>query len=265
MATTTRRSSTKTTERVDATPAEVAAEPVRTEEIIPRDHSEPGGAVTVTTGREPALPREARTRHNPSTEGVVMSLAAKGLANAQISAHLAETFGATISPEAVAKITNGVLDELTDWLTRPLEEIYPVIFIDAMVVKIRGGKVANRPVHTSIGVTMDGRREVLGLWIGEGGEGAKYWHQVLTEITNRGVNDVCFLICDGLRGLAEAVNTVWPQAIRADLRRASRPQHVPLRQPQRPATARPRYPSHLHRPKRSSRKRTSRRVRRYLG
>jgi putative transposase len=157
--------------------------------------------------------REPRTRHNLNREGVVMSLAAKGLTYSQISAHLAEVYGATISPEAVARITDGVIEEMTDWQTRPLEEVYPVLFIDAMVVKIRGGKVANRPVHTAIGVTLDGRREVLGLWISEAGEGARYWHQVLTEIANRGVHDVCFLICDGLKGLAEAANAVWPQAI----------------------------------------------------
>jgi putative transposase len=88
-----------------------------------------------------------------------------------------------------------------------------VVFIDAIQVKIRDGQVANRPVYTVIGVTVDGMRDVLGLWVGDGGEGAKYWHQVLSEIKNRGVKDVLFLVCDGLRGLVESVNDIWPLAI----------------------------------------------------
>src|SRR5439155_977781 len=105
------------------------------------------------------------------------------------------------------------LEEMAAWQSRPLDEVYPVIFIDAIQVKIRDGQVANRPVYTVIGVTVDGMRDMLGLWVGDGGEGAKYWHQVLSEIRNRGVNDVCILVCDGLRGLVESVNDVWPLAI----------------------------------------------------
>ena len=89
----------------------------------------------------------------------------------------------------------------------------PVVFIDAIHVKIRGGKVANRPVYTVVGVTLDGERDILGLWVGDGGEGAKYWHQVLSEILNRGTVDVCIVVCDGLRGLVEAIGDIWPQAI----------------------------------------------------
>jgi putative transposase len=89
----------------------------------------------------------------------------------------------------------------------------PGDFIDAIQVKIRDGQVANRPIYTVVGVTVDGTREILGLWVGEGGEGAKYWHQVLSEIKNRCVNDVLFLVCDGLRGLVESVNDLWPRAI----------------------------------------------------
>jgi len=99
------------------------------------------------------------------------------------------------------------------WQSRPLDEVYPVIFIDAIQVKIRDGQVANRPVYTVVGVTVDGMRDVLGLWVGDGGEGAKYWHQVLGEIRNRGVNDVLILVCDGLRGLVESVADIWPLAI----------------------------------------------------
>ena len=109
--------------------------------------------------------------------------------------------------------------------------MYPVLFIDAIHVKIRDGQVANRPVYVAIGVTVDGTRDILGLWAGDGGEGAKYWAHVLTEIKNRGVGDVCLLVCDGLAGLPEAVAAVWPQAVvqncvvhllRASFRYASR-------------------------------------------
>ena len=88
-----------------------------------------------------------------------------------------------------------------------------MIFIDAIVVKIRDGQVANRPVYTAIGVTVDGQRDILGLWIGTGGEGAKYWLQVLTEIKNRGVDDACIVVCDGLKGLPESIEATWPLAV----------------------------------------------------
>ena len=91
--------------------------------------------------------------------------------------------------------------------------MYPVVFIDAIVVKIRDGQVANRPVYAAIGVTVDGQRDILGLWIGTGGEGTKYWLQVLTEIKNRGVDDVCIVVCDGLKGLPESIEATWPLAI----------------------------------------------------
>lgn len=155
----------------------------------------------------------AKPRRLNDVDGVVMSLASKGLMNSQISAHLTEVYGAQVSPEAIGRITDRVLEEMVEWQTRPLDPVYPVMFIDAMVVKIRDGKTANRPVHTAIGINLEGNRDICGLWVGEGGEGAKYWHQVLTEIANRGVEDVCFLVCDGLKGLPDAVNAVWPQTI----------------------------------------------------
>ena len=98
---------------------------------------------------------------------------------------------------------------------RPLDPVYAVIFIDAINVKIREGQVANRPIYLALGVTVDGERDVLGLWAGEhgDGEGAKYWLRVLTEIKNRGVRDVCMLVCDGLKGLPDAVSAVWEKTI----------------------------------------------------
>ena len=102
---------------------------------------------------------------------------------------------------------------MIEWQNRPLDAVYPVLFVDAIHLKVRDGQVTNRPFYVVVGVTVDGRRDVLGIWAGEGGEGAKYWLQVLTEIKNRGVADVCIVVCDGLAGLPAAINTVWPQTL----------------------------------------------------
>jgi transposase-like protein len=100
-----------------------------------------------------------------------------------------------------------------EWQNRPLDAVYPVLFIDCVHVKLRDGQVANRPIYVVLAVTVEGTWEILGLWAGDGGEGAKYWLQVLTEIKNRGTEDVCMVVCDGLKGLPDAIETVWPQAI----------------------------------------------------
>jgi putative transposase len=140
-------------------------------------------------------------------------LSAKGLTTGEVQAHLAEVYGSDISRDTISAITDRVVGEMAEWQNRPLERIYPVIFIDAMVVKIRDGQVANRPIYTAIGVTIDGTRDILGLWVGTGGEGAKYWLGVLTEIKNRGVDDVCIVVCDGLKGLPDAIEATWSRAI----------------------------------------------------
>jgi putative transposase len=155
-----------------------------------------------------------RRRRLAGVDALVCSLSAKGLTHGEISAHLAEIYGASVSKETVTRITERVLEQMTVWQNRPLDHVYPVVFIDAINVKIREGQVANRPIYVAIGVTVDGERDILGLWAGDGaGEGAKYWLTVLSEIKNRGTADVCIVVCDGLKGLPEAVNTVWPQAI----------------------------------------------------
>ena len=99
------------------------------------------------------------------------------------------------------------------WQARPLDEVYAAVFIDAIVVKVRDGQVANRPVYAAIGVTLAGEKDILGLWAGTGGEGAKFWMSVLTDLRNRGIKDVFFVVCDGLKGLPDVVVNVWPQAI----------------------------------------------------
>lgn len=155
-----------------------------------------------------------RRRRLVGVDALVCSLSAKGLTHGEISAHLAEIYGASVSKETVTRITERVVEQMTAWQHRPLDRVYPVVFIDAINVKIREGQVANRPIYVAIGVTVDGERDILGLWAGDGaGEGAKYWLTVLSEIKNRGTADVCIVVCDGLKGLPEAVNTVWPQAI----------------------------------------------------
>lgn len=154
-----------------------------------------------------------RKRRLGGVDQMVCSLSAKGLTHGEISAHLAEIYGAQVSKETISRITDRVMEGMSSWQNRPLDRVYPVIFIDAIMVKIREGQVANRPIYVAIGVTTDGERDILGLWAGDGGEGAKYWAHVLTEIKNRGVADVCILVCDGLGGLPDAVASVWPQTI----------------------------------------------------
>ena len=142
-----------------------------------------------------------------------ISLSAKGLTTGEVQAHLAEVYGAQVSRQTISSITDKVLDGMAEWQNRPLDPVYPVIFIDAIQVKIRDGHVANRPIYVALAVTCEGHRDILGLWAGEGGEGAKHWLHVLTELKNRGVNDVLMVVCDGLAGLPDAIEHVWPQAV----------------------------------------------------
>jgi putative transposase len=151
-----------------------------------------------------------RPRRQPA---IVLSLYAKGLTTGEISAHFAEIYGASVSKETISRITDKVIEEMTGWCSRPLDQVYAAIFVDAIMVKVRDGQVANRPVYAAIGVSLDGEKDILGLWAGAGGEGAKFWMAVLTDLRNRGVKDVFFVVCDGLKGLPEVVGNVWPLAI----------------------------------------------------
>ena len=161
---------------------------------------------------EPQIVRK-RQRRLSGVDEVVLSLYAKGLTTGEISAHFAEMYGASVSKETVSRITDRVIEEMNDWSVRPLDEVYAAVFIDSIVVKVRDGQVANRPIYAAIGVTLEGERDILGLWAGTGGEGAKFWMSVLTDLRNRGVKDTFFVVCDGLKGLPEVVANVWPQAI----------------------------------------------------
>jgi len=156
-----------------------------------------------------------RQRRLSGVDDLVISLTAKGLTTGEVSAHLAEVYGAAVSKETISTITDRVLDSMGEWQSRPLDRVYPVVFIDAIHVKIRDGQVANRPIYVALAVTVDGHRDILGLWAGEhgDGEGAKFWLRVLTDIRNRGTTDVCIVVCDGLKGLPDAVATVWPKTV----------------------------------------------------
>ncbi len=154
-------------------------------------------------------------KHARRIEGfdeAILSLYAKGLTTGEIQAHMHDVYGAEISRDFVSKVTDAVNDELVAWRNRPLDRVYPVVFIDAIVVKIRDGAVANRPVYVVVGVNLNGERDVLGLWVGTGGEGAKQWLSYLTELRNRGVADVFIICSDGLKGIGEAIEATWPQA-----------------------------------------------------
>ena len=150
-------------------------------------------------------------RRLSDVDEVVLSLYAKGLTTGEISAHFADIYEMNISKETISKITDRVIEEMNTWWSRPLDATYVAVFIDAIMVKVRDGQVGNRPIYAAIGVDLSGHRDILGLWAGDGaGESAKFWLAALTELKNRGVRDVFFVVCDGLKGLPDAVNVVWP-------------------------------------------------------
>lgn len=175
------------------------------------------GAVEIEVPRdrdgsfEPVIVKKRQRRLN-SIDEVVLSLYAKGLTTGEISAHFQDIYGASVSKETVSRITDKVMEEMHEWTSRPLDAVYAAIFIDAIVVKVRDGQVANRAFYAAIGVTLEGRRDVLGIWGSPGSEGAKYWLSILTELKNRGITDTFFVVCDGLKGLPDAVGNVWPKA-----------------------------------------------------
>src|SRR4029453_12959829 len=176
------------------------------------------GPVEVTVPRdrqgsfEPQIVRKRQRRLSGGGD-LVLSLSAKGLTTGEISAHLAEVYGAEVSKQTISTITDKVLDGMAEWQNRPLDRVDPVLFLDAIHVKIRDGKVTNRPIYVALAVTVDGCRDILGLWAGDGGEGAKFWFAVCTELRNRGVEDVLMAVCDGLKGLPDAIAEVWPRTV----------------------------------------------------
>jgi len=161
----------------------------------------------------------------------IVHLYARGLSTRDIRRELARMYGVEVSPALISRVTDGIVDELNEWQVRPLDAVYPILYIDALVVKVRTqGTVVNRAAYLAVGVDVDGRKYVFGVWLGDGGEGAKFWLAVLTEVRTRGLVDVLLVCCDGLKGLPDAIEATWPRAlvqtcvihlIRASLRFAS--------------------------------------------
>jgi transposase-like protein len=180
---------------------------------------------------DPKIVRKGQTRLDGFNDRII-ALYARGLTTRDIQAHLREMYDVDVSADLISRVTDAVVEELTEWQARPLDAVYPVVFVDALMVKIRDGVVANRPVYLAVGIDCDGQKQVLGLWVGPTtGESAKFWLTVLSELKARGVADVCIVCCDGLTGLPDAIGVTWPQAIvqlcvvhliRASLRYASK-------------------------------------------
>nr|WP_237564194.1 MULTISPECIES: IS256 family transposase [unclassified Actinomyces] len=169
---------------------------------VPRDRAGTFAPMLVPKGQ----------RRLDGLDGMIISLYAGGMTVRDIQHHLASTIGTELSHETISKITDQIGEEVLAWQHRPLESLYPVIYLDAIVVKIRdGAHVSNRAAHIAVGVDMDGIKHVLGIWV-QAHEGAKFWAGVCAELANRGVQDVLIVCCDGLTGFPEAIEATWPQA-----------------------------------------------------
>jgi putative transposase len=151
-------------------------------------------------------------RRFPGFDDKIVSMYARGMSTREITGHLRELYGVEVSPDLISAVTDAVLEEVAAWQARPLEAIYPLVFFDALRVKVRDeGLVRNKAVHIALGVRADGTKEVLGLWL-EQNEGAKFWLKVMNELRNRGVEDVLIAVVDGLKGFPEAITAVFPEA-----------------------------------------------------
>jgi putative transposase len=160
---------------------------------------------------EPIIIPKGETRFTGFDDKII-SMYARGMTTRDIQAHLQEMYGVEVSPTLVSQVTDAIIEEITLWQNRPLEEAYPIIYLDAVRVKVRhNSTVINKSVYLAIGITWDGAKEVLGMWIAET-EGAKFWLQVVTELKNRGVNDIFIACVDGLKGFPEAIEAVFPKA-----------------------------------------------------
>jgi len=191
----------------------------------PRNHRNGSTRKRVLTGDaqiEVTIPRDREGRFDPVLIGKyqrrlpgfddkVISLYARGMSTREIQGHLEEIYGAEVSPQLISTVTDGVTAEVADWQNRPLEPVYPVVFFDALRVKVRDeGTVKNKAVYLALGVRADGHKEPLGLWV-EQTEGAKFWLRIMNELRNRGVNDILIAVVDGLKGFPEAINAAFPQ------------------------------------------------------
>lgn len=183
------------------TPKTVASEVGDVDLAVPRDRDGSFRPTLVPKG----------SRRLGGLDDMIISLYAGGMTIRDIQHHLATTIGTELSHETISNITDAVLEEVAEWQKRPLEELYPIVYLDALVIKIREGhQVRNRAAHIAVGVDLDGIRHVLGIWV-TANEGAKFWAGVCAELANRGVKDILIVCTDGLTGFAEAVEATWPQ------------------------------------------------------
>ena len=160
---------------------------------------------------EPQLVKKHQTRFT-SMDDKILSLYAKGMTTREIVTTFKEMYDADVSAPLISKVTDAVIEQVVEWQSRPLDAVYPIVYLDCIVVKIRQDKhVINKAVYLALGVNMEGHKELLGMWLSEN-EGAKFWLNVLTELQNRGVKDVLIACVDGLKGFPDAINTVYPQA-----------------------------------------------------
>ena len=188
--------------RNGSTPKTLATEVGEVPLSVPRDRN---------SSFEPRLVPKGQRRAG-GLDDMIISLYAGGMTVRDIQHHLARTLGTELSHETISNITDAVLDEVKAWQARPLEELYPIVYLDALVVKVRDGhQVRNKAAHIAVGVDLDGVKHVLGIWV-QTTEGAKFWAGVCAELRNRGVRDVLIVCCDGLTGFTEAVEATWPQA-----------------------------------------------------
>ena len=174
------------------------------------------GEITVETPRdrnssfEPQILKKHQTRFD-GFDQKILSMYARGMTTREIQGHLQEMYGVEVSPTLISDVTDAVMEEVKGWQSRPLEPLYAIVYLDALYVKMRHeGRVENRAVYVAIGVDLDGRKDVLGLWT-SGNEGAKFWLGVLTELRNRGVKDVLIACIDGLKGFPQAIESVFPE------------------------------------------------------
>ena len=159
---------------------------------------------------EPKMVAKGQTRFT-GFDDKILSMYARGMSTREITGHLEEIYGVEVSPTLISNVTDAVKEEVTAWQSRPIDAVYPILYLDALYVKIRdAGHIQNRAIYVAIGVNMQGRKEVLGLWAGQA-EGAKFWLQVLTELNNRGLQDIFIACVDGLKGFPQAIETVFPK------------------------------------------------------
>jgi putative transposase len=189
-----------------------------------RNGSYPKTVTTEIGDDELRMPRDRNGTFEPATipkhqrrldglTGNVVSLYAKGMTTGEIQSVSLEIYDTEISRETISKITDVIVEDMLAWQNRPLDPLYPVLLIDAIMIKVRDAQVANRTAYVAISVNLDGDRDVLRLWLGPtGGEGAKQWMTMLTELRNRGIADALIVCCDGLKGLPDAIRITWPEA-----------------------------------------------------